>query len=92
MTNTPDNIRNMWEQAAMRESVWRDDEENNPMFAPPKEPPKEPAEKAAEMLAKFQAKGAARKAAAAKKLADFKASLAQTAENAQKDDYRGVGG
>ena len=27
-----------------------------------------------------------------KKLADFKASLAQTAENAKKDDYRGVGG
>jgi hypothetical protein len=35
MTNTPDNIRNMWEQAAMRESVWRDSQENNPMFAPP---------------------------------------------------------
>ena len=35
MSNTPDNIRNMWEQAAMRESVWRDKQDNNPMFAPP---------------------------------------------------------
>ena len=35
MTNTPDNIRNMWEQAAMRESVWGDKQDNNPMFPPP---------------------------------------------------------
>ena len=85
MTNTPDNIRNMWEQAAMRESVWRDSEENNPMFAPPKEPPKT-------QLGKPLTAEAAKKAEAAEKLAKFKASLAQTAENAKKDNYRGVGG
>ena len=63
MSHTPDNIRNMWEQAAMRESVWRDKQDNNPMFAPP--PPND-AQLIASSLALARKQGdeaAARKAA-----------------------------
>ena len=61
MNNTPDNIRNMWEEAA------NISEGKKPVIKNTAE------EKAA-------------------KLAAHKAALARTAENAKKDNYRGVGG
>ena len=62
MNNMPNNIRNMWEEAANIS----EGKKIKPQHTTPEE-----------------------KAA---KLAAHKAALAQTAKNAEKDNYRGVGG